>query len=112
MGEDLGVVIGVQIRSARGRTNLNQKELAEKVGITAAAINQFESGKRKPSSTVLAKLAVELGVSTDFLLGATDEQETFVSKKVAAAFREFKELNPKDREIILRNIQFLKVGKK
>ena len=112
MGVDLGVVIGARIRDAREKANLSQKALAENVGISGAAINQFESGKKKPSSTVLARLAVELGVSTDFLLGASDDQSIFVSNNVAAAFRDFKGLSAKDRQTILSNIQFLKSGTK
>lgn len=106
--DHLGVVIGARIREAREKTKLTQKALAEEVGVSGAAINQFESGKKKPSSTVLARLAVVLEVSTDFLLGASDDQNIFISDNVAGAFRDFKELSKKDKEIILNNIQFLK----
>lgn len=103
-----GTVIGERIREGREKANLSQKALAEKIGVSGAAINQYEHGKKKPSSMVLARLAEELGVSTDFLLGASDDQDIFVSNNVAAAFRDFKGLRFQDRQTILRHIQFLK----
>jgi transcriptional regulator with XRE-family HTH domain len=84
---------------------MNQKGLANKVKVSPAAINQFEKGDKKPSSEVLARIASELGVSNDYLLGASDEEN---SGNVAAVFRDFKELGKKDREIILSHIEFLK----
>lgn len=112
MTGDPGTVIGERIREGREKANLSQKALAERVGVSGAAINQYEHGKKTPSSVVLARLAVELGVSTDFLLGARDDKDIFVSNNVAAAFRDFKELSKKDRETILGHIQFLKSGVK
>jgi hypothetical protein len=56
----------------------------------------------------LAHIANELGVSTDYLLGASDEEKMFLSDNVVAAFRDFKELSKKDREIVLSHIEFLK----
>lgn len=108
MTRDPGLVTARRIREAREKAGLSQKALAEKVDVSAAAINQYEHGKKKPSSAVLTRLAVELGVSTDFLLGASNDQDIFVSNNVAAAFRDFKGLGTKDRQTILRHIQFLK----
>lgn len=112
MTKDPGAVIGRRIREGREKANLSQKALADKVAVSAAAINQYEHGKKQPSSMVLARLAVELGVSTDFLLGASDDQDIFVSNNVASAFRDFKGLSKKDRETILGHIQFLKSAAK
>jgi transcriptional regulator with XRE-family HTH domain len=78
------------------------------VGVSPSAINQFEKGDKKPSSEVLASIAHELGVSTDYLLGASKKEDIFFTEDMAAAFRDFKELSKRDREIILENIKLLK----
>ena len=100
--------IGKRIKIKRKKDKINQKELAEKVGISASAINQFEKGEKKPSSIVLAKIARVLDVSTDYLIAVSDDEGIFVGKEVSLAFRDFKELKRKDRDIILDHIEYLK----
>jgi len=105
---ELGDIIGKRIKAKREELGIKQKEFAERVGVSASAINQFEGGAKKPSPDVLTRIAEELGVSTDYLLGASEEKNLFFSESVAAAFRDFKNLSPADRKIILSNIEFLK----
>ena len=47
----------VQARLARG---LKKVELAQRVGVTAAAIGQYEGGRTRPSASVIGKIAVAL----------------------------------------------------
>lgn len=51
------------------KQGMTQKQLAEKSGITEAAISRYLSGERTPRSVFLAKIAKALGVSSDYLLG-------------------------------------------
>jgi transcriptional regulator with XRE-family HTH domain len=63
-----------RLRKAREQIRkLSQSELAEKTGLQSSAISHFESGTRKPSFHNLRRLADALKVSTDYLLGRTDE---------------------------------------
>jgi len=105
MNENIASIIGTRIKAARDKIEISQKKLAENVGISPAAINQFEKGEKKPSSEVLARIANELGVSNDYLLGASDEENSI---NVSVAFRGFKELSKKDRELISSHIEFLR----
>lgn len=61
--------IGEKIKELRIERELSQKQLADKIGIAANTLSQYESGKSKTSIDVLANLAVELDTTTDFLLG-------------------------------------------
>lgn len=93
--------------SARKLRDLNQEELATKTGLKPAAISHFETGARKPSFDNLRKLALALEVTTDYLLGKTDDPEGFGDVNVA--FRdEFKGLSSKQRELALDFIEMLK----
>ncbi len=105
---ELSDIIGKRIKAKREEIGIKQNEFAQRVGVSASAINQFERGEKKPSPDVLTRIAKELGVSTDYLLGASEEEDLFFSESVAAAFRDFKNLSPADRKIILSNIEFLK----
>ena len=61
-----------RLREARRQKGLDQTELAELTGIPATSISHFETRRRRPSVGTLYTLAEALEVSTDFLLGRTD----------------------------------------
>ena len=103
MDDNIAKTIGTRIRLKREAIEISQKALAERDGISPAAINQFEKGEKKPSSSVLAIISRELGVSTDYLLGASD-----LSDNVVAAFRDFDKLGNEDKKAILGHIEYLK----
>lgn len=47
---------------------MTQKKLAEKAGVTEAAISHYIKGDRIPRSSVLARIASALGTTSDFLM--------------------------------------------
>lgn len=63
----------MRIKEVRLSKNIQQKELASLVGIAANTLSQYESGKREPDLAMLQKIADALMVSTDYLLGRTDQ---------------------------------------
>jgi len=108
MEDDIAKTIGTRIKSKREEMGISQKDLADMIGVTPAAVSQFEKGVKKPSSSVLATISRQLGVSTDYLFGAADRKELFLSGDIAAAFRDFEKLDNEDRETILDHIKYLK----
>lgn len=65
---------GLQRKVERKRTeaNLTQVELAEKAGVTARTIQNYELGSRKPSNMVtIQKIADALNTTTEYLLGSS-----------------------------------------
>lgn len=64
-----------RLRAARESRELSQGELAKRAGLQASAISHFETGTRKPSFDNLKRLADALRVTTDYLLGRTEEVE-------------------------------------
>ncbi len=67
--------LGDRIREARLHYGMSQAELARRIGISATALNQIESGKTPdPGVSRIIGIARVLGVSTDaLLLGGKDE---------------------------------------
>ncbi|WP_339389438.1 helix-turn-helix domain-containing protein [Nitrosomonas sp. Nm33] len=55
-------------RALRLRAGYSQKQLAQKIGMSQPNICELESGKRKPSSDTLLRLAKALGTTTDIVL--------------------------------------------
>lgn len=65
--------LGSRILEQRKRLGLNQAELGAKIGLSHKAISTMESGTRKTSLDKLVELAYVFRVSTDYLLGITDD---------------------------------------
>ncbi|WP_425546172.1 helix-turn-helix domain-containing protein, partial [Arthrobacter koreensis] len=57
---------GDRLRLARFRAGLTIKDLAERVGVTHSAISQYETGRTRPTSVTLSKLAMATGVTPGF----------------------------------------------
>ena len=67
-------MLGERIKRARDRCGMNQEQLAAAAGIRQGHISRLESGNLKDiRGETLAKLARALGVTTDYLLGLTEE---------------------------------------
>ncbi len=61
------------VRVLREHRGLSAADLAKACGVTAAAISQIESGKRKTSVTLLKKIARILDVDLDTLAATEDD---------------------------------------
>lgn len=59
-----------QLMKERG---INAKQLSQGTGISTGNISDWKSGKAAPSAKSLAKLSEFFGVTTDYLLGNTDQ---------------------------------------
>ena len=89
--------IAQRISRARRHLNINQKELAQKANITEASLSRYENGIREPKSAVLTRLAEALEVSTDYLLGLSEDrtyEDSDISNK-----------SEKDIKVILENAE-------
>lgn len=68
-------ILAERLRDLLWHKNIKQQELAEKTGLTAAAISHYVNGKQCPNSPSLLLIADVLDVSTDYLLGRTNKQK-------------------------------------
>ena len=66
-------IFGSRVLEQRTKLGLKQAELGAKVGLSHKAISTIESGKRSTSLDKLVELAYTFRVSTDYLLGITDD---------------------------------------
>lgn len=65
----------LQLQRAISLAGLTQKQLAEKAGITEAAVSHYLKGDRTPRAAVVSKMADVLGCTLEFLLGAKVEDK-------------------------------------
>jgi len=73
--------LGGRIKSLRAERRLQQRQLAEKAGMTPSMVSQIESGRLTPSLPTLGKLAGALGVPIASLFETTRNGRLHVSRK-------------------------------
>lgn len=99
-------IFAKRLTKARKIRGLSQGELAKKSGLKPAAISHFETGARKPSFDNLKKLSDSLDVTSDYLMGRTENIEGFAESD--AAYRHgFKKLSAEQRDIAVDFINML-----
>lgn len=65
-----------RLKELRKANKLSQKALAEAVGMSNTGIQNYELETRIPNVDVVIKLADYFNVSTDYLLGRSDNPNT------------------------------------
>ena len=70
---------GNKILELRTQLNLSQSELADMVGVTNKAVSKWETGKAKPTTNVIRKLAVLFKIDINELLSLRDEERKMAS---------------------------------
>jgi transcriptional regulator with XRE-family HTH domain len=73
MPTDLREVLGERIRRQRMALGLSQTDFAAKTGIPVQVLSRLEHGRQSIWVERLVELAAALQVSTDYLLGLTDD---------------------------------------
>ena len=77
------------LKSIRKAKNISAEELADKCGISATMIWNYESGRRSPPLDVLCKLADALDVSLDMLVRGK-EKDRLEGRSLDWVFKEYK----------------------
>lgn len=102
------------IRKLRIENNMKQSELAEYLSVAQGTLSYWENDKYEIDNESLKKLADYFNVTTDYLLGRTDDPTPLDAKKSAtddislddiefALFGEVRELTDEDKQELLRD---------
>ena len=71
---------GERIKNIRKKRNLNQDQLAELASLNRVTIAKYESGRVEPGAQALARIADALEVTTDALLGRSEEEKKEITE--------------------------------
>lgn len=67
------------LKYAREKMGLSQKEVAEGIGVAKSTYSLYESGNREPNVQTIKKIAELLNVTADELLGINEEPNTIAA---------------------------------
>ena len=66
---------GERIRKLREEAGFNQPQFAQLLNVKTATINRYENDVREPEYATLIQIADFFNVSTDYLLGRTENRK-------------------------------------
>ena len=67
-------MFAIRLKELREESGYSQSVLARKLGVRQSTVGMWESGQNKPQNSKLEMLASIFNVSTDYLLGRSDER--------------------------------------
>lgn len=71
---DVIEILAKRLKELRKENNYSQKEIADMIGIAQVTYSHYELGRRSVSIQNLVKIAQIYNVSTDYLLGISDDK--------------------------------------
>ena len=75
----MGDKFNENLKTAREKKNMTQKEVADSIGVAKSTYSLYESGNREPNVQTIKKIADTLNVSADDLLGLNEQPTTMAA---------------------------------
>ena len=75
----MGENFNENLKNARLKKGLSQKDVAEKIWVAKSTYSLYESGSREPNVQTIKKISDVLDVSADDLLGINNEPTTLAA---------------------------------
>ncbi|MDE5792078.1 MAG: helix-turn-helix domain-containing protein [Oscillospiraceae bacterium] len=104
-----------KLQFLRKQKNVSQLEVANYIGLTVGAYQNYENGRREANYETLTKLAIFFGVTTDYLLGLEEKKNPIeaiasmfkLSNSSKALLAAYLYMEEKDRTNLLEAVQKL-----
>lgn len=111
-----GVAMENRIRELRKSKGMNQDTLASFVGVSQQTISKIERDMNSMSIDILVQIAKHFNVTTDYLLGISDEKrnlhlENRMSRRLEENYNlvvEYEDLDDYNRKVVVRMVEVLK----
>lgn len=105
-----------RLKMLREERNLKQEDVANLLHVEIAAISKYETGRVPLKEEYIKILSNFFEVSSDYLLGLTDEKNPNVNKnndkEFVAFYKGYKDLDDADKEILKATLDAIVRAKK
>lgn len=108
-------MFALKLKELRENLGLSQRALAVKLGVSQSTIGMWESNQREPNFKTIEQLANFFDVTTDYLLGRTDNKKPVLDSDnigyddfTYAMHNESRDLTDEDKEMLLDMAKMLK----
>lgn len=98
-----------RVRDLIDDRDMKQRTLADKLDIPYSTMSGYMTDRNRLPLDVIAKIAQELNVTTDYLMGLVDEPERplRLSQSEQRMVSAYRTLSKDQRELIAQNIRFM-----
>ena len=94
--------------------NINQVGLSSEIGVTQSTLSRNINGVHRPKAEIVERIANFFNVSTDYLLGKTDDRNATASTAPKlegvklALYNQTEELTEEQLQDVLKFVEFIK----
>ena len=85
-------MLNKRLKSLRLSRSLTQDELARQINISPSAVSMYENGAREPDLSTLIAFAKFFNVSSDYLLGLSDNQQPAATEDIQALIKSIEDM--------------------
>ena len=89
-----------RIQELREEYDMKQTDLADRVGVAANTLSNYENGNRQPSFETIHKICKVFGVPMDYLLGYSEIRTYGVTEEEHALIRAYNAADPDRQEAV------------
>lgn len=110
--------MGHIIKELRREMDCTQNKLADVLGVTQDSISLWENDKRIPDTQYIVAMAKFFDVTTDYLLGLTDEYKSVrfgtaantssLTPEENALLKKYRTMSDKEKALLVQYIELLK----
>ncbi len=110
--------MGHIIKELRREMDCTQNKLADVLGVTQDSISLWENDKRIPDTQYIVAMAKFFDVTTDYLLGLTDEYKSVrfgiennssaLTPEENALIKKYRAMSDKEKALLIQYIELLK----
>lgn len=93
-------MLNEKLRNLRETKGLTQSDIAQKLKITREAYSMYETNKRQMNHESLCILADFFGVTTDYLLGRSEEDIFIFSEDEKSIIEKYRKLDERGKKNI------------
>lgn len=101
-----------RLRRLRERKGMTQKDIANHFQLGESTVSMYEQGKREPDFDLLERIADYFEVSTDYLLGRTDQRNNVIQQHedpiVQVLMRGKDQMSSKNYDLFTKAVEELK----
>lgn len=102
--------IGDRIRYLRQCNEMTQSNLAKQLFISPNTLSQYENGRRSLTTDMLKKIAENFKVSTDYLMGITEEIYDIKDEMIVEMIKKYKGLEEMEKKEFIKYVKNFKGG--
>ena len=108
-------MISSRLRELRLMHKMSQSDLAKAIHVSQQAITKWETGKSEPSSSNIVDISKYFNVSSDYLLGETDDKtpdKDMSKNQKLVAYSIDPDISDEERQAIIEMVQAAKKFRK